>query len=270
MPDTLRAHRMIHARPVWGCVLLLAFACAPPIRAADAAFTWASLSGEQQYILSGFAARWAKLDVATRSSLVARADARSMKVGPAPGASGDAAEKGKTVGKPAASYKSSRRRRNLSVAEASLSAHSLRLRRTLRDLPGLSVNERRALLERWGDLTSRERLKMVERYTGNSDDDEALRLQQALADGSLSKADLARGLASGKLDAGDIKDALNRGSLSAGTLKEGIASRSISAENVERVMREGNIESKTLSNAIDHHRSPSDGVPTTLSPSSSP
>ena len=93
---------------------------------------------------------------------MARADARSMKVGPAPVASGDAAEKGKTVGKPAASYKSSRRRRNLSVAEASLSAHSLRLRRALRDLPGLSVNERRALLERWGDLTSRERLKMVD------------------------------------------------------------------------------------------------------------
>lgn len=270
MPDTHRVHRAIHARPAWGCVLLLALVCVTPVRAADAAFNWASLSGEQQYILAGFAARWAKLDVATRRTLVARADARSMKGGPTSPASGGAVQKSKAASKPTGSYKSSRRRRNLSVAEASLSAHSLRLRRALRELPGLSVNERRALLERWGDLTSTERLKLVDRYTRNTDDDEALRLQQALVDGSLSKAELARGLASGKLDADDVKDALNRGSLSDRTLKDGIASHSISAENVERVMRDGNIESKTLSNAIEHHRTPPGALPTTLGPASSP
>lgn len=239
------------------CLVLCAVAlCAGSALAADAALNWASLSGEQQYILSGYAKHWATLDLTARRKLLARADVQSMKARPVPGTASAARPADKSADKTRSTYKSSRRRRNLSSAEAALSAHSLRLRRALRELPGLSINERRVLLSRWSSLSAPQRLLLVDRYVHNADDEEELRLQAALDDGSISKADLARGLASGKLDANAVKDALGRGNLSVDTIKEGIASHGIAAEHVERVMRDGDIESDVLSNAIDHNRAP--------------
>lgn len=254
-------------RPLALCCTLL---CLGDAWAADAALNWASLSGEQQYILAGFAPRWAKLDLAARRNLIARADAQSLRARSAPAAASSTAGD-KSADKAGGGHKPSRRRRGLSVAEAGLSAHSLRLRRALRELPGLSVAERRTLLEQWGGLSNTDRLLLVERYMHNTNDDDGLRLEQALRDGTITKAELARGLASGKLDATVVKEALATGSLSARTLKEGIATRSIAAEDVERVMREGNIESSSLSNAIEHNRTPDGGgLPSTLPPARVP
>ena len=239
--------------------LLVAF-YAGALPAADAAYDWASLSGEQQYILSGFAARWAKLDLAARRALVARADARSGAARPATKAGGGTSDTAKADAKAsdkaATSHKPSRRRRSLSVSEAGLSAHSLRLRRALRELPGLSVSERRAVLERWSGLSGPQRLLLVDRYMHNVDDEDELGLQAALRDGTISNADLQRGLASGKLEASDVKNAIASGSLSTTTLKDGVASKTLDAEALGKVMRDANIESSELSNAIEHNLPP--------------
>lgn len=266
MPSVIPQPRSIRSHHTGWLAMLFAVLYASSAVAADAALNWASLSGEQQYILAGFAPRWAKLDLLTRRNLLARAAAQSMKSRPAKAPSEMAADKTKTADQKSSSFRSSRRRRSLSVAEAGLSAHSMRLRRALRDLPGLSVNERRALLERWSSLTGSQRLLLVDRYMHNIDDDDELTLQAALREGNISNDDLARGLASGKLEASDVKDALASGSLSTSTLQDGVASHAIAAENLERVMRDGNIQSDDLSNAIEHNRAPVDDTPTTLGP----
>lgn len=222
------------------------------VLAADAALNWASLSGDQQYILARFSARWAQLDLAARQGLLARAETHRLQTHNATSQTATAAP----ANKPAVPRQSSRRRRSLSAAEAGMSAHSFRLRRVLRDLPGLSINERRNLLERWGGLSNSERVKLVDRYMRNVDDDEELSLQQALRDGRLSNAELQRGLASGKLLGSEVKAALADGRLSTETIKDGVASRAIVAEDLEKGMRDGNIESSDLSNAIEHNRTP--------------
>lgn len=220
--------------------------------AADAALNWASLSGDQQYILARFGPRWAQLDLAARQSLLARAEAHRLQAQNAAGQTSAAAP----ATKPAAPRQSSRRRRSLSAAEAGMSAHSFRLRRVLRELPGLSINERRDLLERWRGLSNSERVKLVDRFMRNVDDDEELSLQQALRDGRLSNADLQRGLASGKLLGSEVKAALADGRLSTENIKDGVASHTIVAEDLEKGMRDGKIESSDLSNAIEHNRTP--------------
>jgi hypothetical protein len=222
--------------------------------AVDAALNWASLSGEQQYMLARFAPQWSKLDMAARRNLIARAEAQRLQALSAAAATGTA--KAKIIASNARA--SSRRRRALSAAEASMSAHSFRLRRVLRELPGVSSNERRDLLERWGGLSTEQREKLVDRYMQNSDDHDELSLQQSLRDGNISNDELQRGLASGKVQAGDVKAALDSGSINTGTLKKGVASHAIVAEDLDKAMHEGDIESSDLSNAIDHNRAPSD------------
>lgn len=248
--------------------LLLFALYARALPAADAALNWASLSGEQQYILAGYRPRWAKLDLTARRNLLARADAHSMKIRRAP-ATEEATGKPQAAAGPSSARKSTRRRRALSVAEAGLSAHSLRLRRALRELPGLSANERRAVLDRWGGLSGPQRVLLVDRYMHNIDDDDELELQSALRDGTISNDDLRRGLAAGKLEAGDVKDALSSGSLSTHTLKEGVASHAIDAEDLARVMRDGNIESSELSNAIEHNLPPAAAAASSAAPAAS-
>ena len=265
MSDIQAAHGNPFQRALRPVLLCAALLWVGEALAADAALNWASLSGEQQYILAGFAARWPKLDMAARRDLLARAEAQSLRSRAASATRGASAGD-QTADKGAASFKPTQRRRSLSVAEAGLSAHSLRLRRALRDLPGLSVNERRTLLERWGGLTGTERLALVDRYMHNDNDDDALSLEEALRNGSISKAELARGLSSGKFDASVVKEALANGSLSARDLKNSIATHEVAAEDVERVMREGKIESESLSNAIEHNRAPASRYPSTLSP----
>lgn len=242
---------------LWLAVLLACLTAGSAL-AADAALNWASLSGDQQYILARFGPRWAQLDLAARQSLLARAEAHRLQTQNAAGHSSTAAP----ANKPAAPRHSSRRRRSLSAAEAGMSAHSFRLRRVLRELPGLSINERRDLLERWRDLSNSERVKLVNRYTRNVDDDEELSLQQALRDGRLSNAELQRGLASGKLLGSEVKAALADGRLSIENIKDGVASHAIVAEDLEKLMRDGKIESPDLSNAIEHNRTPNrDALP---------
>ncbi len=220
--------------------------------AADAALNWASLSGEQQYILARYGPSWAQLDYASRQRLLARAETHRLQTENAAGQPGTAVP----ANAPAQPRQSSRRRRSLSSAEAGMSAHSFRLRRVLRELPGLSINERRELLERWGGLTNSQRVKLVDRYMHNVDDDEELSLQQALRDGRISNADLQRGLASGKLLGSEVKAALADGRLSTENIKDGVASHAIVAEDLEKTMRDGKIESIDLSNAIEHNRTP--------------
>jgi hypothetical protein len=238
------------------CGLLLAGLHTHPASAADPALNWASLSGEQQYILVGYAPRWAKLDLATRRSLLERADLHSLKARQAPAASKGATSSDKAADSASQPYKSSRRRRGLSAAEAALSAHSMRLRRVLRELPGLTIEERRALLGRWGGLSNSQRMLLVDSYMHNEDDNDALELQEALRDGTISHRELQRGLASGKLGGADVKEAIASGSLSTESIKQGVASRTIVAEHLEKAMLEGNIASSELSNAIEHHRTP--------------
>ncbi len=238
------------------CGVLLACLHASPASAADAALNWASLSGEQQYILVGYAPRWAKFDLTTRRSLLDRADMHSLKARQPP-----AAVKGKATTEKAAegasqTYKPSRRRRALSTAEAALSAHSIRLRRVLRELPGLTIEERRALLGRWGGLSNSERVLLVDSYMHNEDDDDELELQEALRDGTISHRELQRGLASGKLRGADVKEAIASGSLSSESIKQGVGSHTIVAEHLEKAMLDGNIASSELSNAIEHNRTP--------------
>jgi len=232
-------------------VVMLAWLWAGSAGAVDAELSWASLSGEQQYILAGYGARWAKLDLAARRTLLARAETHRLRASHAPAAASEAAPAAK---KPSSSYQRSRKRRSMSAAEAGLSRHSLRLRRVLRDLPGLSTNERRALLERWSGLSSSQRMLLVDRYMHNVDDDDELSLQQSLREGRISHAELQRGLASGKLQADDVKEALAAGSISVDSIKEGVASHVIVAEDLERALRDANIESSELSNAIEHNR----------------
>ena len=253
------AHSHLYWVRRWLAALLVCL-CAGQAWAADADLSWASLSGEQQYILSGYGARWAKLDLAARRALVARAETHRLRAShaPKPAPASEAAPADK---KAPSSFQSSRRRRSLSAAEAGLSSHSIRLRRVLRDLPGLSVNERRALLERWGELSNGQRVALVDRYMHNVDDDDELALQESLRDGKLSHAELQRGLATGKLRADDIKEALAAGRLTIKTIKDGVASHAIVAEDLERTLRDGNIDSSELNNAIEHNRAPIEGAP---------
>lgn len=243
---------------VLGLAAVLACLFAHGALAVDEALTWASLNGEQQYMLSRFAPRWAQLDLPARRALLARAEAHRLRAVNSAAATGEAKPKDKaSTPRPTA-----RMRRSLSAAEASLSAHSFRLRQVLRELPGVSSNERRDLLARWGGLSTAERSLLVERYMHNSEDSDELALQQSLRDGRISNDELQRGLASGKLQAGDVKAALSAGSISTGSLKQGVASHAIVAEDLDKAMHEGDIESGDLSNAIEHNRTP-DGAPST-------
>lgn len=236
----------------WLAVGLLVTASA---LAADATLSWDSLSGEQQYMLARLRPRWETLDAAARRSLLERAaNFKLQRAGrsplPAPLA------KAKDKDQAPALRQRSHLRRELSAAEASLSAHSFRLRRVLRDMPGLGVDERRDVLARWGELSNAERIALVDRYARNIDDDEEMALQKALRDGNISPEQLQRGMASGKLQGDDLKAALSSGRISTDVIKDGLISRKIFAEDLEKVLRHGNIESRDLSDAIEYNRLP--------------
>ncbi len=248
-PSASRSQHRHHA--LW-LTALLAWLFAGTALAADEALNWASLNGEQQYMLSRFAPHWAQLDLAARRALLARAEAHSLEAKNRAAAASVAKPNSKVT----PSRSTARLRRSLSAAEAGLSAHSFRLRRVLRDLPGVSSNERRDLLARWTGLSTTERVQLVDRYMHNSDDGDELDLQQSLRDGKISNAELQRGLASGKLQASDVKAALSAGSISTTTLKNGVASHAIVAEDLDKAMHDGDIESSDLSNAIKYNRRP--------------
>ena len=223
--------------------------------AADATLSWDSLSGEQQYMLARLRPRWETLDLAGRRELLARAAnfklqgaARSSL--PAPVAEANATSKAPAL------RQRSHRRRALSPAEASLSAHSFRLRRVLRAMPGLGAEERRDVLARWGELRNSERIEMVERYSRNIDDDEQIAMQRALREGRISPKDLQRGLTTGKIKGDELKAALSSGRISIDAIKEGITSSDIIAEDLEKALRRGNIESSDLSETIETSRLP--------------
>src|SRR5262249_55841192 len=146
--------------------------------------------------------------------------------------------------------------------DAALSVHSSRLRRVLRGMSGLSVEERNELLARWPELGNAERIELVDRYTHNFDDDQEIDLQRALRQGTIKAADLQRGLASGRISANDLKAALASGRLRTEVVQRGVARGQIVAEDLERAMRAGRIESSDLSNAIEHNRQPA-GAPVT-------
>lgn len=225
--------------------------------AADATLSWDSLSGEQQYMLARLRPRWETLDAAARRSLLERAaNFKLQRAGRSPLPAPLAKAKAKDKDQAPALRQRSHRRRELSAAEASLSAHSFRLRRVLRDMPGLGVDERRDVLVRWGELSNAERIALVDRYARNIDDDEEMALHKALRDGNISAEQLQRGMASGKLRGDDLKAALSSGRISTDAIKDGLISRKIFAEDLEKVLRHGNIESRDLSNAIEYNRLP--------------
>lgn len=228
--------------------------------AADARLSWDSLSGEQQYMLARMRTRWETLDVAARRQLLERAadfKLRSAARRGVPATAGETTAGETTAKKPApARPQPAQRRRTLTSAQAGLSAHSFRLRRVLRDIPGLGATERRDVLERWGELRNSERIALVDEYARNVDDDEQIGLRKALRDGKISSEELQRGLATGKLSGSELKAALASGRLSTGAIVEGLASRKIFAEDLEKVLRHSNVESGDLSHAIEQSRLP--------------
>lgn len=245
--------RVVHH---WAGVCLVA-ACLVTVTAlaADAALSWDSLSGEQQYMLARLRPRWETLDVAGRRQLLERAadfKLRRAARSPVPTAAAQP-----TTKEPApARQQRAQRRGMLTLAEAGLSAHSFRLRRVLRDIPGLGATERRDVLERWGELSNSERIALVDNYARNVDDDEEIALRKALRDGKITTEELQRGLATGKLQGADLKAALASGRLSTAAVVEGLASNKIFAEDLEKILRHGNVESADLRNAIEHSRLP--------------
>ena len=224
--------------------------------AADATLSWDSLSGEQQYMLARLRPRWEQLDVAGRRALLERAanfKLQSATRKPASTVAGQATSK---PGKAPTLRERPQRRRALTSAEASLAAHSFRLRRVLRDMPGLGAEERRDVLARWGELSNSERIGLVDRYSRNVDDNEEVALQKALREGKISAEQLQRGLSTGKLRGADLKAALSSGKISAHTIQDGVAAGKIYAEDLEKSLRGGNIESSDLRNAIEQNRLP--------------
>ena len=232
---------------------LLVVASAP---AADATLSWDSLSGEQQYTLVRLRSRWEQLDVAGRRALLERAanfKSHSTTAKSPPAVTTDATNNPRQA---PTRRERSQRRRTLTAAQASLSAHSFRLRRVLRDMPGLGAEERRDLLARWGELSNSGRIALLDRYSRNVDDNEEIVLQKALRDGRITPEQLQRGLASGKLRGADLKAALSSGRISASTIQEGIATGKIYAEDLEKGLRGANIDSSDLRNAIEQNRLP--------------
>ena len=247
--------------------LLVGMFVATGALAADATLSWDSLSGEQQYMLARLRPRWEQLDVSGRRALLARAadfklQSATRNSSPAVATAQAPSKPGKTP----ALHERSQRRRALTAAQASMSAHSFRLRRVLRDMPGLGAEERRDVLARWGELSNSERIALVDRYSRNVDDDEAIGLQKALREGKISPEQLQRGLASGKLRGADLKAALSSGKISTQTIQDGIAAGKIYAEDLEKVLRGGNIESSDLSNAIEQNRLPEGATRASVAP----
>ena len=232
---------------------LLVAASAP---AADATLSWDSLSGEQQYTLVRLRSRWEQLDLAGRRELLERA--ANFKLRSTTGKSPPAVttEATNQSSQTPTHRERSQRRRTLTAAQAGLSAHSFRLRRLLRDMPGLGAEERRDVLARWGELSNSERIALVDRYLRNVDDNEEIVLQKALREGRITLEQLQRGLASGKLRGADLKAALSSGRISASTIQEGVATGKIYAEDLAKGLRGANIDSSDLRNAIEQNRLP--------------
>lgn len=247
-------------------LLMLGVWVAAGALAADARLSWDSLSGEQQYILARQRPHWEQLDVAGRRALLARAaNFKSQRAArtPAPAVAGQTTTH---PSKTPALRERSPRRRALTAAQAGMSAHSFRLRRVLRDMPGLGAEERRDVLARWGELSNSERIALVDRYARNVDDDEALTLQKALREGKISAEQLQRGLSSGKLRGADLKAALSAGKISTHAIQDGLAAGKISAEDLAKVLRGGNIESSDLRNAIEQNRLPEGATRESVAP----
>lgn len=254
---------LVNSAPRWAAhlvwcwlSLLLSMLVAASAPAADATLSWDSLSGEQQYTLVRLRSRWEQLDLAGRRALLERA--ANFKSQRSAGQSPPAVTT-ETTNQPSQTpthRERSHRRRTLTAAQAGLSAHSFRLRRLLRDLPGLGAEERRDVLARWGELSNSERIALVDRYSRNVDDNEEIVLQKALRDGRITSEQLQRGLSSGKLRGADLKAALSSGRISASTIQEGIATGKIYAEDLEKGLRGANIDSSDLRNAIEQNRLP--------------
>ena len=128
--------------------------------------SWGSLSGEQQYMLGKFHARWDKLERKEREDLLQRLNVRragliaqSTSV-PAPVA-------------PAVADRRPHSHRGGTVDSVNFhgSSHSLRLLEQLRGVRNLSVGERRDVLQRWPMLTPDERRDLVTHYVENNADD---------------------------------------------------------------------------------------------------
>lgn len=257
IPPTLVRHA---TRPGLVGPLLLGLACG--VAAADTGLRWEALSAQQRYILQRYQARWAGLDAAARAALVARADAldaasqgRAAASGGASAddADGDASDddgQGVASAAPAARASATRERARrystrLSAMEAVLSAHSSKLKRRLRETPGLTLAERRDILERWAGLSSRERIELVERYATNPADSRELDLQKALREGRLKPEDIKQGLASGRLKPGDLSNAIGAGRLSASDMRDALGSDRAAARDIESAARTGQAPSPT-------------------------
>ncbi len=227
------------------------------VLAADATLSWDSLSGEQQYILARHRSRWEQIDINARRALLERAANFKLHIAARKPSAGVVTNKAASKPDTAPTLRDRPQRRGaLTAAQASLSVHSFRLRRVLRDLSGLSAVERRDLFERWAELSNSERIALVDRYSRNVADEEEIALQKKLREGKISSEQLQRGLSTGKLRGVDLKAALSAGKLSTHAIQDGIASGKIYAEDLEKVLRGSNIESRDLSNAIEHNRLP--------------
>lgn len=128
--------------------------------------SWGSLSGEQQYMLGKFHARWDTLERKEREDLLQRLNARragliaQSKTVPAPVA-------------PAVVERRPRSHRGRTVDSVNFhgNSHSLRLLEQLRGVRNLSVDERRDVVQRWPTLTPDERRDLVMHYVENNADE---------------------------------------------------------------------------------------------------
>ncbi len=267
--------RSLHPRVAWALLGLLA---STTVAAVDAEFSWASLSAEQRYVLQRYRAQWPTASVAERRALVLRANAMQVAANARRAASSpvdstparsrpDASRAAGTGGTdldadteagtdadtdteaapataetpPAAPVRprSPSRQKRLTTAEAMLAAHSGKLRKRLREVPGITLAERRDILARWPKLASRERMELVERYATNVTDNDELALQRELRDGSIRPGKIRWGLSTGRLTTRDLAAARRSGTLSAGQLSAALIHEPDLVVGLEDAVRTG-------------------------------
>ena len=244
--------RSLRPRVAW---VLLGLLGSTTVAAVDAEFSWASLSAEQRYVLQRYAGQWSRASVASRRTMVMRANAmlvasraksgRSEPAGEAGLGESVAEDEGVSTARDKAHADSPRRKpvasqtARLSSSEAVLSAHSSKLRARLRETPGLSLAERKDVLERWSKLSPRERIALVERYAKTYIDNEEITLQRALREGTIRASKLQRGLVTERITPRDAAAAMRDGKLSTKTLRAALPDDLDVAFEIETAARTG-------------------------------
>ncbi|MGE0858988.1 MAG: hypothetical protein AB7P42_07785 [Gammaproteobacteria bacterium] len=263
--------RSLRSRVAW---LLFGIMAATTVAAVDAEFSWASLNAEQRYVLQRYRAQWSAASVAERRALVLRANAmqaaaharraaNSPVESPVTRARPDERRAAGTAGSvldteidadadteaapttsatrltPPVRPRSRSRQKRLTTAEAMLAAHSGKLRKRLREIPGVTLAERRDILARWPKLASRERMELVERYATNVTDNDELALQRELRDGSIRPGKIRWGLSTGRLTTSDLAAARRSGALSAGQLSAALVHEPDLVVGLEDAVRTG-------------------------------